>query len=1254
MKYFFYSFEEMEDQEGILEKYIETMKEGKGDPNTIYKVIYDMVDYIYDKRFDINNDAADEELKKITNDNFETKINKLFSNKLYFNKCSNEDKEKNSKEVQKIERIIAFKKLYNIVEEYRNKIDTSDNVMYYLTKGNICSRISEVYMRYNNYEKSDRWGLLAIDVIFHGKIVATNQRDEIREGNVIFCKEKEHELNLYIRLIKLNLAKYYRDYALKNRRSDFEAAKDEFEHIKRRINEDIPQIKPDDFENLSYTKILRQYSLILMDVEIDEIYILRYQYQNDNAKEVVSRLYNDLVFVCSSIEKYKEFKLELNEKVEHIEIFRKIFEELFITSRQNSNINRDIINILRNLTDYDKNRYLLLTILEMDKITRSLHNEENYQKSIFLAIMADKWSKKIDNHTGNDQHNVDAMYILSVSLRKYIKFQYENYKIIEEMINLLLFSNQFVNNSEEKYNTKLLSKFFKIHEKYMRLGIKKSEEELIKWDCLSLELWDQELSSIIKEISDKKPIDDNKNEELKKENLQLLFLEGFQFVRQNRYKKAIKKFDKIINDYKEANYIRVGTIGLKTKYLRAKCYIALLRFGEAKKELLELQNTLRKSKQSQGDSNKNKVEQIDLRISIDLGYCYIQRSEYKEAIDVYEGIYIEDESKESNYTEDSFNRTIRDLIKPANYIMGLNNFARCLILCEEKNSSHVKAVFEQIERVSGEVWEKDRETNYLKGLYCLRFGKNPENDTSEDNNQNNTDKEYERYLLAHKYFKIACGYEQGFIYDHYLKNSNYNHHVFSESHFKDKAKTKNDVARISAYVIDLCNLYNYSEEEPLKKKYKSSIQRFILGLPSACKLSLKAATALADWILKFEESDEKELYNQLLRSFSYIGIYEERGARAFNELKYDSKFRLFSAYNRGKLLAYLLKLYKPIKEIKEELCLPEKKSLTHYTKMETLKILLDEKKDSSMRINNCGYMNDIFEGTAFLNLLQEECLKYVRQEGVCIKEEEQEKESERIYKEIINNCFPQIQRQSNNMLPIGSNVYIMSLSDNKDSFPMWTIYSENESGCNIEFPEDFFDIFEKLTENDYLKEYLMSNYKDTDYPIYKVQYYTEDKNLNGIPNDIPNNVSNGISLDMSKSFETMIGEWKKMIEYIDMDLKKDDCSVIYEFVADRLNEIRFLFKNNNYEYEREYRIVYTAKKHSTERGQGKSEEKIDNTTTHPRVYVDLDRKIENITVRLGSKIDDHSVDKYVTWLMHTGRVTTVGLSERNRYTNKMQ
>ena len=57
------------------------------------------------------------------------------------------------------------------------------------------------------------------------------------------------------------------------------------------------------------------------------------------------------------------------------------------------------------------------------------------------------------------------------------------------------------------------------------------------------------------------------------------------------------------------------------------------------------------------------------------------------------------------------------------------------------------------------------------------------------------------------------------------------------------------------------------------------------------------------------------------------------------------------------------------------------------------------------------------------------------------------------------------------MLPIGSNVYLMSLSKNKDSFPMWYIYSEKETGCNIEFPSNYFDIFGKLTENEKLKLY---------------------------------------------------------------------------------------------------------------------------------------------------------------------------------------
>lgn len=73
-----------------------------------------------------------------------------------------------------------------------------------------------------------------------------------------------------------------------------------------------------------------------------------------------------------------------------------------------------------------------------------------------------------------------------------------------------------------------------------------------------------------------------------------------------------------------------------------------------------------------------------------------------------------------------------------------------------------------------------------------------------------------------------------------------------------------------------------------------------------------------------------------------------------------------------------------------------------------------------------------------------------------------------------------------------------------------------------------------------------------------------------------------------------------------------------------------------------------------ERQRKNRKKKTDNTTTHPRVYVNLNRRLENINVRLGSKISDHSVDKYVTWLMHTGRVKKVNLSIRNRYTNEVE
>ena len=682
-------------------------------------------------------------------------------------------------------------------------------------------------------------------------------------------------------------------------------------------------------------------------------------------------------------------------------------------------------------------------------------------------------------------------------------------------------------------------------------------------------------------------------------------------VRKQQYEKAVEVFDEIIANYKEANYIRIGSIGLKVRYLRAKCNIALLKIREAKDELCQLKNSLIAVEKRGNESIDERL--LDLRIEIDLGYCHIQRNEYTEAIDIYIKIYFKDGDLK-------INENVKNQIKPATYIMGLNNFLRCLILSEDTNKNKINIIFNEIKNVNLDVWKSDRETNYLEGLYCLKFEEEPKcNIINPDEN--------ESHLMAHKYFKIACGFKDGFIYDH--QNLMDNSYKFV-SNGEDKAKIKNDVERISAYIINLCELYWLSDNF---KKYNTLIQRFIFGLPSACKLSLKAATALANWILEKDMDEDKK--NQLLRSFSYIGIYEERGARAFNELKYNPRFRAFAAYNRGKLLAHLLKVYQPVKEIKETCCLSDPEDLVHYTKMSTLKILLDDKKKSLMRMNNCGYMNDIFEGSYFINIIKK---IYLKSKG------SKEKNN---YKEFIGRYFPQIKRETDNMLPIGSNVYLMSLSKNKDSFPMWYIYSEKENGCNIEFPSNYFDIFGKLTENEKLKLYLMSNYKDTDYPVYEMVYCDPNKE-----DDLGK---------LKTQFENIVEQWDELDTFIQDTLLKNGEylpnhpeNVIYEFVADRMNEIRFLFKDGNYKYENEIRVVYTAKRNINGKTKEEQEEKTDNTTTHPRVYVNLNRRLENINVRLGSKISDHSVDKYVTWLMHTGRVKKVNLSIRNRYTNEVE
>lgn len=328
--------------------------------------------------------------------------------------------------------------------------------------------------------------------------------------------------------------------------------------------------------------------------------------------------------------------------------------------------------------------------------------------------------------------------------------------------------------------------------------------------------------------------------------------------------------------------------------------------------------------------------------------------------------------------------------------------------------------------------------------------------------------------------------------------------------------------------------------------------------------------------------------------------------------------------------------------------------------METLKKILTgepQKEGLRFRINNCGYMNDVFEGKTFLK-------------SIALISGKIESMQEPMRSALVERYFPQINRSHQDLLPSGSNVYIGSLSVKADSFPMWYGYSEKESGCNIEFGSGFFDIDGTPYLPRALRDYMLSKYTDQDYPLYIVQYigsqfetcykeykkqdiYREKDQKQDFETVHPHGHQQSCGTeailynDLFRILRQIHLRWKNLDKYLESDQFEnavgESKDVIRAFAADRINEIRFLFKDADYEYEGEVRVIYTD---SEEHPAAKN-----NTATEvPSVYVDIDRELEELTIRLGSRIEDATVDRYVTWLKHTKRVEKVVLAKQNRYT----
>lgn len=82
------------------------------------------------------------------------------------------------------------------------------------------------------------------------------------------------------------------------------------------------------------------------------------------------------------------------------------------------------------------------------------------------------------------------------------------------------------------------------------------------------------------------------------------------------------------------------------------------------------------------------------------------------------------------------------------------------------------------------------------------------------------------------------------------------------------------------------------------------------------------------------------------------------------------------------------------------------------------------------------------------------------------------------------------------------------------------------------------------------------------------------------------------------------------------------------------NEIRYLFKGQEYKNEKEYRVMKLSDKPL-----------IDETPKIPRLYIEIDRDIELEEVILGPKVTNGY--QIVPWLKETKKVKSIKKSKRN-------
>ena len=242
--------------------------------------------------------------------------------------------------------------------------------------------------------------------------------------------------------------------------------------------------------------------------------------------------------------------------------------------------------------------------------------------------------------------------------------------------------------------------------------------------------------------------------------------------------------------------------------------------------------------------------------------------------------------------------------------------------------------------------------------------------------------------------------------------------------------------------------------------------------------------------------------------------------------------------------------------------------ISHYTRLSTLSILLNPKKD--FRLYNAEYLNDPKEGQVFTEIL----LKKLRDK--CTELSIQFKDTQYISRIIEH--YVHIKEKV-------SNVYIISFCKESDSLPMWSMYGDDGNGLSLTVSAKQFDNSEMSTSGE--------DYEKLWY-LLKVNYI--EKNGDG---------AYDLASPQNNLYENIVD---KIFELEECTFLESDLSQILEMI----DKLRFLFKDASYKHEQECRMIIHQEKQDFDYDELDANSDI-------RLYINLDKKLDYSKITVGPK-----------------------------------